>query len=68
MSYNSSETEILRHTRKKDGSMCTKVGKLTGMEWKRVTVSVAIRDEYLIMATECGTINLLKKYQTNVIY
>jgi hypothetical protein len=55
------------HKAGKPTKQCVKVGKLTGMEWKRVTVSCAVYDEYLIMATECGTLNLLRRYESHVI-
>lgn len=46
---------------------CLKVDNLTGVEWKRVTVATIVYEDYVLLATECGKLNLLSRAAHGVI-
>ena len=61
MTSNTGQISMYRHMRNSDiADPCFEhVKTYTALAWKQISSSLAVRDEYIILATECGLLSLL---------
>lgn len=69
VAFNSGDIDIYQHMIGNDinSNSFTHVKRFNGIQGKRINVSVTVKDQYLVLATECGNIFLISTKTNDTI-